>query len=248
MMSSRVTRLGASLVLGLMLTAGLASPALGAGPTDPTAKPSLSPTVGATQADPGSSGYHISGTVTGTGGALLQSVSVTLESSAFTTSASTLADGTYSAPVMPGTYKLYFTGSASSYLHGYYASGASGHFDIAYSAATPVTVVSADVTGKDVQLGTGHTISGTVTGTGSAPLSSVHVQAYSAAYNGNLSTAVDGTYTIMVPGSASYTLYFTDPYGLYLPGLYNSAASGHITSTRTLPARASRWWRRRHGR
>src|SRR5664280_1620142 len=43
MASSRVTRLGASLLLILALTAGLASVALGASPTDPTPGPSIAP-------------------------------------------------------------------------------------------------------------------------------------------------------------------------------------------------------------
>ena len=229
MSSSRVTHVGASFVLGLMLTAGLASSVYAASPTGPKPGPGVSQT--ATHVAPAVA-YHISGKVTGNGSAPLANISVTAESSAYSNGVASAADGTYSIPVPAGTYTLYLNpGTGNTYLKGYYSSSASGHFTFSFSSASPITIVSGDATGKDVQIPLGYTISGTVTGTGAVPLSNIRVEAYVADYDGTIYTTSAGKYSTVVPPSNSYTLKFSDPTGSYLYGYYSSGASGHFTTS-----------------
>ena len=222
MTSSRVTRLGASLLLNLVLTAGLTSAAFGASPVGPSTGTSAT---GASPAVPAT--HNITGKVTGTGAVALQNIYV--EALGSSNYAYTAADGTYSVSVPAGTYRLYLYDSTGSYLTGYYDSSGSGDFTIAYASATPIVVTTADVTGKNVQLGTGRYIKGTVTGTGAVALANIHVEAFSPNYSGYAVTAGDGTYSVLVPASDSYTVHFVDRYGAYLPGYYDSAGSGHFT-------------------
>jgi hypothetical protein len=170
-------------------------------------------------------GYHIKGTVTGTGGTPLGNVSVSAETSSYYYG-STAADGTYEVYVPAGTYTLYFRDQSGSYLNGYYSIGGTGHFSALQGSATPVTVGSADVTGFNVQLGTGHHISGTVTGTGGGPLAGIYVDAYSPDYYADATTAADGSYSVMVP-AGTYNVEFSDYNNdVYLHGYY---ASGGFT-------------------
>jgi hypothetical protein len=306
--SSRVMRLGTSVLLSLVMTAGLASPAFGALPTDPAPGPSASPAVvanpgaatptptvnprataaptprhiatepkasstpdrclypasGPTVLRPGcppqgtpsaktstpnaspaattggctsqvgasqkanagkvvpaatsGGGYYISGLVTGTGATPLSGIQVQAYSNAGYYTAATAPNGTYSVPVTAGSYTVWFRDPTGAYLSGYYSSGG---FTIDSSAATPVPVTTSDVNGINVQLGTGHFIKGAVTGTGSAPLSGIQVQAYTSSYSGWTTTASDGTYSLDVPGG-SFTVYFFDYTGAYLNGYYTS--------------------------
>jgi serine protease len=113
---------------------------------------------------------------------------------------------------------MWFSDPSGTYLDGYYSSGG---FTVAQSSATPVTIGSSDVTGVNVQMGTGYHIKGTVTGTGGTPLEGIQVEAYSSNYDGFTTTHGDGTYSVVVP-AGSYTISFSDPSGTYLDGYYSS--------------------------
>ena len=278
MATSRMTRLGASVVLSLVLMAGLAPAALGASPSAPIPSPTVAPTVAAipspaaapvvaapatdsktssapggclpsspspaqprlecpSQADPstqtnaagvvpaGTTGYHIKGRVTGTGGTPnlgdAQVLAYVHPAGTYAGYTNTAADGTYSVALPAGTYVLYFYDESLTYLHGYYESGSSGNFTIDYDSATPVTLGSSDVSGIDVQLGTGHHISGTATGTGGTPLTSIQVDADSSDYTSAVATHPDGTYSVEVP-AGTYAVKFLDTSGTYLTGYYRS--------------------------
>jgi len=163
-------------------------------------------------------GYHIKGKVTGSGGTPLANIQVGANSSDYGGSATTALDGTYSVHVAAGSYTVSFYDNSGTYLNGYYSSGG---FTISQGSATPVAVTTSDVTDISVQLGTGHSIKGTVTGTGGTALSGVEVDVYSNDYYGWTLTGSDGTYSVDVP-VGTYTVSFYDNSGTYLNGYYSS--------------------------
>ncbi len=170
-------------------------------------------------------GTAIQGTVTGTGGTPLADIEVDVTGAGdwgYEGATGTAADGTYLVHVPPGSYTLYFFDGSSAYLSGYYYSSGSGHFSV--NEASPVKVTTTDVTGINVQLGIGHFVKGTVTGTGGTPLADVEVDVSSVSdsgYDGSTWTASDGTYSVDVP-RGSYTVYFYDWMDTYLNGYYSS--------------------------
>ena len=281
--SSRVARLGASMLLSLAMAVALGSTAFGASPTDPTPTPTVTPTptptathstqpatdretrlrlegclpamwgsspmpphcatLGVSSAGTKSAGarpsattgdgdyYAVQGVVTGTGGTLLSDVEVDVESdtNGFDGWEQTAANGSFSVDVPAGTYRVSFYDAPDPYLNGYYSSGSSGAFSVDYSSATLVVVGSSNVTGIDVQLGTGYHIKGTVTALGGAPLEDIDVQTqYNDNYVDYAQTQSDGTYTLVVP-AGTYRLGFTDWSGTYLNGYYSSGSSGHFS-------------------
>ena len=163
-------------------------------------------------------GYHIKGTVTGSGGTPLANIYVEADSSVYQDYAWTASNGTYSVVVPAGSYTMWFSDSSGTYLDGYYSSGG---FTVVESSATPVTIGSSDATGINVQMGTGYHIKGTVTGSGGTPLANIYVEADSSTYDGSVTTHGDGTYSVVVP-AGSYTVWFSDPIGTYLDGYYSS--------------------------
>ncbi len=225
--TSRVTRVGASLLLGLALSAGLTSSAVGASAAHPTAAAAR-----AADVEPAAS-YTISGTVTGAGGSpLLQGVIVTAGSSPNSYQAATLADGTYTIDVPAGTYVLSLVDPQARYLNGYYDSSAVGGSNFTTSAGAETTVtVGPSKPNINVQLGSGFHIKGTVDDTFGSPITNIQVQAYiSSGYQAVTTTASNGTFAALVPGSASYTVAIVDPYGTYTGGYYASNVLGHITA------------------
>ncbi len=177
-------------------------------------------------------GRHISGTVTVPGGMPVQGIQVDAASSGtyyYSASTETGADGSYQLLVPAGTYTLFFSDDSGTYLNGYYSSGGIGGFGLLASSATPVTVNLSDVTGKNVQLGTGYHIKGRVTGVDGAPIMGVSVGPYSSSYSGSGTTVSDGTYSVAVP-LGTYMVQFWS-YGIcwqggcmtpYLDGFYSS--------------------------
>ncbi len=126
-------------------------------------------------------------------------------------SAYTAADGTYTVPdVSPGSYVVeFYYYSTAGYDTQWYDNVATE------AAATAVTVTSnATTTGiNDAMSGASgtSTVSGTVTGPGSTPLSQVCVFAYptgSTVVSGSTSTASDGTYTLYL-SAGSYDVEFS---------------------------------------
>jgi len=88
----------------------------------------------------GTTGYHIKGRVTGTGGTPnlgdAQVLAYVHPAGTYAGYTNTAADGTYSVALPAGTYVLYFYDESLTYLHGYYESGSSGNFTIDYDSAT----------------------------------------------------------------------------------------------------------------
>jgi hypothetical protein len=80
---------------------------------------------------------------------------VCASTSSYSTCTNTAWNGTYRLGVPSGTYTIDFFDYSGNGLHGYYSSGG---FTTDQSAATPVSVTSADISGIDVQFpGTGAT-------------------------------------------------------------------------------------------
>lgn len=165
---------------------------------------------------------HITGRVTKSGGAGLQDVEVEASNAGYDNYSFTASDGTYSVPVAPGSYTLQFWGS-SGYASGYY--GASGFIYGPPSAASVVTVSTADATGKDVILPLAIHLSGKVTDTGDNPLSGIQVVASSSdrTFSRGTTTGDDGTYTLEVAPDRSYPVWFRDYTGSYGNGYYQTS-------------------------
>ena len=164
---------------------------------------------------------HIKGKVTRSGGVGLLGITVNARSSngAFQASTATAADGTYSLAVAPATYTVAFVDGSSTYGSGYYSSTGFTYYQ---AHATPVTVGSSDVTGKNAVLPIAIHITGKVTRNGGVGLGGVSVDATAAGSTGSSETAPDGTYSVAVaPGV--YGLSFGAPSDLYASGYWSSA-------------------------
>jgi serine protease inhibitor ecotin len=139
----------------------------------------------------------------------------------FSAYAITAADGTYSVPVSQGSYQVLEEGSAS-YVGGYRTSSNGLTADLA--AAATLSVSTADVSGINIAVPAGYAISGTVTTTNGARLSSIEVDAYLA--NGTFYTAgytiAGGTFSLLVP-AGSYKLGFYDGTMTYASGWFATA-------------------------
>jgi hypothetical protein len=175
-------------------------------------------------AGPALAGFSVQGTVFAPGAVTpVGNILVNVEGASFSRSVFTASNGTYSVDNVPaGTYALKFIDTSGTYLTGWYDSGVVGHFTLLQASATPVTVTSANVTGINVTLKTGHFIRGTVTGTAGAPLGGIVVHAYSSStgYFSFVWSLSNGTYSIDVPDSGSYTIEFSDPGLTYLDGYW----------------------------
>ncbi len=228
--SSRVTRLGASVLLSLALSVGITSTALGVSTTDPS--PGRSSSASNADAQPATTGYTVSGTVYGAGGSpVLAGVNVQVQFAPDTYNATTGPGGTYTVTGVPGgrSYLVFFFDPLARYLNGCYDNNVPvSHFSSNNQLATGY-LVNANVTGLDVRLGAGVHISGLVINTSGVALSGITVEAYVAAafgYQEYTTTLADGTYSVLIPPNASYTLSFTDySSSVYSTGYYDSAVS-----------------------
>ena len=190
-------------------------------------------TVGATSALTGKNvtlkaGSSISGIVRGFNGVALANVDVGLQRAtggggyAYGSGyATTDASGSYTVRGLPaGSYKIQFVPRpGSEYTSQWWLD------KVTVDSATPLTVGTAqELTGKNVSLKVGGTVSGTVTGAGSTlaggAVSGVFVAAYSSdPYVGQraaTTTNSDGTYTLRGLTAGTYTLKFTSEQTSYI--------------------------------
>jgi hypothetical protein len=189
---------------------------------------------------------EIKGTVTGPDGKPLANIQVLASfdfppPAIFESHATTASDGTYSMTVLPGTCTVRVLDPSATYLTGYYSSTG---FTLDFDSATLVTVSTSDVTGIDVQMQTGHRISGTVTGPAGTPLAQISVSAQQTDksmdwYVVDAKTASDGTYSVAVP-AGSYSVEFIDSGRNYLTGFYSSSGvTAFWDSATPVPVRES---------
>ncbi|HEY8847187.1 MAG TPA: cell wall-binding repeat-containing protein, partial [Candidatus Limnocylindrales bacterium] len=157
----------------------------------------------------------ISGKVADSGGAALAGITVqpgTITSSAFTavgSPATTAGDGSYTVTVGTGRFAIRFSQASQVHAAGFYSSGG---FVVDAASATTILATGAPVTGVNVRLPLSHAITGTVTNSGSTPVSGVNVIALTSAGNQTVSaiTNLAGVYTLHV-ASGSYVLRFSPP-------------------------------------
>jgi hypothetical protein len=160
-------------------------------------------------------GQHISGRVTGPGGAGLPNISVNANNGQFATG--TDNNGNYLLTVLPGNYTITFYDDGSTYVSGCYSSSG---FTVQFYDCTPVP---AGATGINVVMPPGWRISGRVTAPGGAGLPNISVMAIGGYSRGfGTQTDTNGDYSLMVlPGS--YPMEFQDNNSTYASGCYSSA-------------------------
>ena len=188
-------------------------------------------------------GYHISGRVTTTSGVPLSGFAVAADSTGDYANTQTDGFGYYSVgPLAAGSYTLSFGSSWGSYADlqtGYYKNVSPTYFTPVESSATAIPV-SANVTGKNVQIPRGLTLSGVITITGGQAC--VHCNVYavlSGGYSGpsaqtdstgayKLIGLAPGRYTVEASGSDAWT---TGKLRITSDGYYKSGATGNYTSS-----------------
>jgi hypothetical protein len=147
----------------------------------------------------------------------------------------TEADGTYTIATLPGeNYIVSFTGSNAGFINEY--------FDdvLDYDSATPVSVTPRTTTpGVDAALGSGASVSGTVTEDGSGdPLENVYVcvfdqaNVYECDYSG-----IDGTYDVGGLPSGNFTVGFSDFTGAHINEFFDDVTDFELATpvTTTVP-------------
>ncbi|MFN8630034.1 MAG: carboxypeptidase-like regulatory domain-containing protein [Chloroflexota bacterium] len=161
---------------------------------------------------------YLSGKVTAPGGAGIAGITVIADASYGTNGATTIIDGTWSIPVLAGSYLLSYSDDSDTYAPGYY-SNTGYQWDRAN--ATPVAVTTANVPNLNAQLPLSVHISGTITGPGDVPMPNIEVTAYGSFVTRRTITDADGHYT--VPAShGTYHVGVRDPAGVYVSGYYST--------------------------
>ncbi len=161
---------------------------------------------------------YIRGTVTGPGSTPLRGITVMADSLAYSTDATTGADGKFAISVVAGNYHVSYCDENGVYGSGYYSAGG---LTTDPNAAAPVSVTTTDRTGIDAELPLAIHITGTVTGTGGVPLADIDVSIENDTAMIDEATGTDGTYSAVVnPGT--YIVSFMDMEDAYQSGYYSS--------------------------
>ena len=170
----------------------------------------------------------IAGTVTGPGGLPLRGIAVAAipsDASGSIATTTTGADGTYTVPVAPGTYRVAFNDATAAHASGFAAPG--GWTGLAADASeVSVGDTAAQV---DVELPEGSAILGTVTGQDGQPVADTRLVAEDAAGTAVAESVTDalGRYVVSVP-RGSWLVHVPDS-GATVPGYY---AAGGYAATR----------------
>jgi hypothetical protein len=182
-------------------------------------------------ADPAT--HSISGKITrASGGTALVGAHVTASSSAGSSSATTNSLGNYTiAGLFPGSYTLVVVPpSAVNLQSGCYLSTNTIHFTANCGAATHLTISTVNLTGKNVALPNGLTISGTLQNRASSPLANTSVSANSLGgqFSEGATTDALGHFLIIGLSPGAFVVEASAPYGVnVLDGFYSSANSFH---------------------
>ena len=178
-------------------------------------------------------GASISGVVTDPSGNPIEDIYVIADSSPCCSAdggfTQTAADGSYRLDgLAAGPYTVQFRKAGSPYASQYLGGSLSS------TTATVVTVALGDaVTGKNITLVLGASISGTVTDTSGKPISDVFVTADSLPCCSDLSgamTAEDGSYTVDGLAPGSYTLLFSKQDSSYLSRFLSNSDSPSVAT------------------
>lgn len=168
--------------------------------------------------------YSITGTVKRqTGLTVVAGVEVYASGTSYGT-ATTNASGVYTVThLLPGSYILSFDPPSGSNLLGGYRSGSGpNYYSAGYGGAVAVTITSANLTGKNINLPNGFRISGKVTKVdGTTAIANVAVDVDGSGGSFSTTTNSSGNYTVSGLAAGSYTLTFEAPYGTtYQSGCY----------------------------
>jgi 5-hydroxyisourate hydrolase-like protein (transthyretin family) len=184
-----------------------------------------------------SNGSKITGRVTGTAGAGLSGVNVSVYAkspngdfwSPLPIGAATNADGTYEVTRLPaGTYRIGFSSMQGGYIGEFWNDAAT------VGAADDIVVgASTTVADKNAQLATASRITGKVTGPDGAGLVDVNVRAYQqlpgqnywSLVGSSTATRVDGTYDLGGLTAGTYRIEFSPWQSGHLPEYWDDAAT-----------------------
>ena len=169
--------------------------------------------------------FTISGTVSDANGPLAN-IAVAANPAPGGVVTTTLSDGSYTMTVPPGNYFLQFQDPALAHPPGFYSSAG---FTIYQDSATLVHATSGNVSGIDVVMPVGYTISGIVSDA-NGPLSGIWVSVFAAppAPKGSppgpstdlgATTDASGHYAAVVP-PGTYEVGFEDPTGAHIEDVY----------------------------
>lgn len=182
-------------------------------------------------------GVHISGTITGSGGASPAGgwVSVQSVGGGGYANGEIGPDGTYrTGPIGAGTYRINVSPPyGSSLLSGWYRTGVSNGYARDYDAASIVTVASSDIGSVDVRLPIGRTVSGVVRDAGGSPVANVGVTVQSSSENGFTMTDAAGAYTTSAVPDGSYVVQFQTVNDSRLIGGWYRSGSSTVVTERT---------------
>ena len=163
--------------------------------------------------------YTISGRITDVASVPIPDIQVDASGVDSWNNATTAADGTFSIDVTPDTYLISFYDWSQTYANGWYGSGG---FQLADTAATPVTITTASVANINAKLPLNYHVSGTITAAGSGtPLPDINVTVASGSYSSSTTTGSDGTYSVGIP-AGTYTLQIVDPTVVYASGYWTT--------------------------
>ena len=189
-------------------------------------------------------GFYISGRVTTTAGVPLRNIDVSANGGPSYGDAQTDGFGYYSVgPLSAGTYTLSLGGGYyfPDLQTGYYRNASPTYFTALTSAATGIPV-AANVTGKNVQIPEGLTISGVITITGGQACAYCLVWTYAAGLSGGLElqtfTDSTGAYKVrgLAPGSYQvgvngYDATTTNKLMLVASGYYKTGLPGNYSAS-----------------
>jgi hypothetical protein len=168
---------------------------------------------------------YLRGTVWGPGSDPLDGIAVVAMSDTYYNVATTALDGTWSIPVVAGSYVVAFVDGAQVYADGYYSTTG---YQWDSSLASSVAVTTATVPGIDVHLPLIAHIQGVVTGPDDAPLPDMEVSGYGPSGTSRTITDADGHYSLPA-WHGTYRVGVADPAGIYVSGYY--ATGGFTTNS-----------------
>jgi hypothetical protein len=144
----------------------------------------------------------------------------------------TNSTGAYTAQGLePGQYTIRAAKDDMNYVNGYYRSGVTGNFTLTAALATKLSIVSANLTGKNITLPVGHKITGVVKTTSNVAIAGAGVTASGSTHYASTSTSSTGAFTLQGLPAGSFTVAISNPgaHPEYADVYFKSGVTGQYT-------------------